>query len=146
VCRGDLVALGKHALLVGVVVAPLHFKSRSLGDRCGQDRACQETGPGTDGGARPGRPGSGPDQRPGRGPQRTPTDGTGRDVLVDRIVGIPTGLVLRPSAARGVVHLEGLEALAAARHHQHTRPGGHGRAPAETNEHGTHRDPTHRFH
>ena len=117
----NLVPLGIHALLICIVVTSLDFSAGAIRLGRTQGSTPQKTGPCSDGSAWTHISGGSTDQSTRSCSQRSTGDRSSRQVFIDGLIGIPTGLVLRPLTTDGVIGLERFEGLAIAGHHQDTR-------------------------
>jgi len=127
----NLVSLRIHALLVGIVVTPLDFAAGAIRLGRTQGRSSQKARACSDGSARAHIAGGRTDQSTCSCSQCSTGDRSSCQVLIDGLVGIPTGLVLRPLTTDGVVGLERVEGLAVAGQYQNARPRRDRRAAGE---------------
>ncbi len=134
----DLVALGVHALRVRHVVTTLDRAAVRVGTARSDRGTAEESHAGTRGGADGRIARGGPERRARRRAHQRADRGAPHRALGGGLVGRGTGLLRRPLAAYRVVDLEGLEALAGARHDHHARPGRDAGAPAhhQRDDHG----------
>jgi hypothetical protein len=117
----NLIPLGIHALLVGIVVTSLDLSPGAICLGRSQGRSSQKPSPCSDGSPWTYIAGGRTDQGTRGGSQGAAGDRSSGQIFIDGLVGIPLGLVLGPLTTDGVVGLEGLPGFAIAGHHHNTR-------------------------